>query len=126
MFKSKRSLRFWIVLAALCFLLGFCFDFGSSGFKPGVTKSNCDSIQVGMSEKEVDVILGGPATRVSSGVHDSVIKEWIGQGCFVTIFFADDQVLLPPFYNEYEKPTLLDRALKSLGLRSKKNLQAKP
>jgi hypothetical protein len=123
MFKSKRSLRFWIVLAALCFLLGFCFDFGSSGFKPGVTKSNCDSIQVGMSEKEVDVILGGPATRVRSGASDSVIKEWTGHGCFVEILFWDGEVLSRPFY--YKKPTLLDRAMAWLGLRSKKKPQSK-
>jgi hypothetical protein len=118
MFKKKPPIRFWLILAALCFLLGFSFDFGSSDSGPGLTKSNCDHIQVGMTEKEVEVLLGGPATWVVVEDSDGAVKMWIGRECSATIGFADGRVLWRSFYYE---PTLLDRALEKLGLRSKKN-----
>jgi hypothetical protein len=117
MFKSIHSLRFWVVLAVLCLLLGFSFDFGSSDSKPGVTKSNCDSIQVGMTEREVEALLGGPATRVVFETPDGPVKDWVGPKCSVGVAFSEGRVQFPPFY--YKKSTLLDRTLERLGLRSK-------
>jgi len=118
MLKSKTPLRFWLVLAVFCLLLGFSFDFGSSDIKPGLTKSNCDRIEVGMNEKQVEALLGGPATWVVVEDSDSAVKMWIGRECSATIGFADGRVLWRSFYYE---PTLLDRILEKLGLRSKKN-----
>jgi hypothetical protein len=120
MFKSKPSLRFWLALTVLCLLLGFSFDFGSSDSKPGVTKSNCDRIEVGMTEKEVETLLGGPATRVIDEFPDipSTTKEWIGGNGSVVLVFSEGEVLWRPLY--FKKLTLLDRTLKWLGLHSKK------
>jgi hypothetical protein len=123
MFKLKQPLRFWVAIIVLCLLLGFSFDFGSSDSKAGVSKSNCDCIQVGMTEKEVEAILGGPASRVAFETLDGPVKDWVGPRCSVGVAFSQGRVLFPPFY--YKKPTLLDRTLEWLGLRSKNNMQSK-
>jgi hypothetical protein len=116
----KQPLRFWVMLVVLCFLLVLSFDFGSSDSMPGVTKSNCDRIEVGMTEKEVEALLGGPATRVLSETPDDTLKDWVGHRCSAGVVFSSQgRVLFPPFY--YKKPTLLDRALEWLGLRSNNN-----
>jgi hypothetical protein len=55
-----------------------------------ITKANCDRIQTGMTEREVEAILRGPATETlqwPDEVDEALIKHWGASDASILVYF---------------------------------------
>jgi hypothetical protein len=55
-----------------------------------ITKANCDRIQTGMTEREVEEILGRPATETlqwREEVDEALIKHWGASDASILVYF---------------------------------------
>ena len=84
---------------------------------PGVTEANQDRIEHGMSEADVEAILGKPADTWQIMVSAGVIadKQWrAGNGAYVEITFINGAVVRSQWYESTE--TITDKLRRWLSL----------
>jgi hypothetical protein len=118
----KRKLK-WTAVVLAVVLLGF----GAALFlwpRDRVTAESVDKIRVGMTEKEVEDMLGGPGIKapftskrikVGPGVPPT-IHFWLGRNGFIEIEFDNDgQVIGKSFHNVKDSPNFIDRLRDWLG-----------
>jgi hypothetical protein len=85
----RKLLKRWYVWLGLVLLLGFVGSAALILANPSrITQANCDRIQDGMSEAEVDGILGGSP---GSKIHhlDMSHVTWLDGPNYVTVCFVD-------------------------------------
>ena len=87
------------------------------------TVDNANRIRMGMSEPEVEAVLGGPAHRVAETgivfppVENGTRKEWFGPTGIVRVLFNDDgKVHGYGLDNPPQEPGLLTVLRRRLGL----------
>jgi len=95
-------MRRWLVCIFLVAII-FSASFAVWLIIPGspITQANCDRIQTGMTEREVEEILGGPATETlqwPETVDEALIKHWGANDASILVFFdADGRVIRKVF-----------------------------
>jgi hypothetical protein len=72
-----------IGLATEMLLLGLWLSCSS----PGITVANFGRLRIGMSVKEIEVVLGGPATSMSF-VTNGIVRGWESDDCAISIIFV--------------------------------------
>jgi hypothetical protein len=74
--KRQKQIVFGTAAAVVLVLLVLGSILARSGRNPGPTKANFDLVQTGMSEDQVDKLLGMP-TASAKGINGSMVKTWI-------------------------------------------------
>ncbi len=124
MHLSKRPAR-WLPTLGLLTAVVVCSFLLLAPARSRITEANCDKIQEGMTQREVEAILGGPpgdyATRPYNreigmivGLHlqnaeDYVSKEWIGDEGIITIEFYKDGTVVWTDWRPFRQPDIWDR-----------------
>ncbi|SRR5260370_18863774 len=83
---KRRLVCMFLVAIILSAAFAFCLII------PGgtITKANCDRIRTGMTEREVEEILGGPATethRWPGDLDEARIKIWSARDASILVYF---------------------------------------
>lgn len=84
--------------------------------RPGVTAANCARIRPGMRQADVAAILGGPprpAAVFRAGYGPLV---WLGEEGVVAVDFDRDGLVVGAQFNDWNRPPLLQRLRRRLGL----------
>jgi len=99
-----KSNAAWIIIGA--FIIVVCCGFVYIALRgptpvvpdPSINSSNCDAIQPGMSERQVETILSRPFDQWGQGVAG--MKQWLGQnGECITVYFNRDGTVYGTVYD---------------------------
>ena len=85
-----RLNRFFLVFALIVlFLVGLLVVWQRKGPSPGVTLANFHRLHKGMTEKEVEAIMGGPGGEAGGRFSSFHWTHWKGSNCRINIMFSD-------------------------------------
>jgi hypothetical protein len=101
----------WIALVLVCLVIGAFLYFNLPDSDP-ICKANFDRIKKGMTEKEVENILGGPCTHQpdTSIIHPGATpRVWSGKSCSITVYFGHRSGLVENA--SFERPSLVRKWL---------------
>jgi hypothetical protein len=72
---------------------------GLAGCPPKISKENFDQIKLGMTQEEVQFILGPPteATGLEIPVFSGTMSKWVQGDTIITVQFVNDKVVAKEF-----------------------------
>jgi hypothetical protein len=89
-----------------------------------ITKANCDRIQLGMTEREVEAILGGPAEETLAPEPDPyAIKHWSSSTASILVYFDSSGRVCHTTFGKKEPPGLWERIRRGLGLPPRRRVE---
>ncbi len=95
--RTSSKISFWLALFLVAALL---LPAGCAGSK--ITKENFDKIKLGMTQEEVQAILGPPteASGIEIPVFSGTMSKWVRGDAVITVQFVNGKVVA----KEFSKP----------------------
>lgn len=120
------SRRVWTVLVLVVSLGLVAFGVWSGRTPHQINREGCERISVGMTEEEVECVLGKPAgyyakgeviSAFSSSTHWSQTKDWISNDGEIAVTFDEGKVVSASYNDVYDlEGSLLDKFRRWMGL----------